>query len=81
LLIRLRSAPYSDLEGCRVVLLCVGQKPGETRLTLLKRNTEVFRVVVPAVLKNAPEAVLVVATCNIILLFRNRSYSNLGIVQ
>jgi L-lactate dehydrogenase len=55
---------YEDLAGCRVVVLCagVGQKPGETRLHLLQRNQEVFREVVPAVLKQAPEAVLVVAT-------------------
>jgi L-lactate dehydrogenase len=55
---------YKDLAGCRAVLLCagVGQKPGETRLHLLQRNAEVFREVVPAVLQQAPEAVLVVAT-------------------
>ena len=40
----------------------VGQKPGETRLHLLERNAAVFREVVPAILKEAPEAVLVVAT-------------------
>jgi L-lactate dehydrogenase len=55
---------YEDLAGCRVVVICagVGQKPGETRLQLLQRNAQVFREVVPAVLKQAPEAVLVVAT-------------------
>lgn len=40
----------------------VGQKPGETRLDLLRRNARVFHEVVPAVLNQAPEAVLVVAT-------------------
>jgi len=55
---------YEDLLGCRVVVLCagVGQKPGETRLQLLQRNAQVFREVVPAVLKQSPDAVLVVAT-------------------
>lgn len=55
---------YPDLKGCKVVVLCagVGQKPGETRLDLLKRNATVFREVVPTVLKHAPDAVLVVAT-------------------
>jgi L-lactate dehydrogenase len=59
-----QAGEYKDLAGCRVVVLCagVGQRPGETRLHLLQRNAEVFREVVPAVLKNAPEAVLVVAT-------------------
>ena len=60
----IRAGDYSDLAGCRVVVICagVGQKPGETRLQLLQRNASVFREVVPAVLKQAPEAVLVVAT-------------------
>jgi len=55
---------YDDLAGSSVVVICagVGQKPGETRLQLLQRNAAVFREVVPAVLKHAPGAVLVVAT-------------------
>ncbi len=59
-----RAGEYEDLAGCKVVVLCagVGQKPGETRLQLLQKNAQVFREVVPAVLKQAPEAVLVVAT-------------------
>jgi L-lactate dehydrogenase len=59
-----RAGGYQDLKGCRAVLLCagVGQKPGETRLHLLRRNAEVFSEVVPQVLAHAPEAVLVVAT-------------------
>jgi L-lactate dehydrogenase len=55
---------YAALEGCRVVIVAagVGQKPGETRLQLLGRNAEVFKQVIPSILKVAPEAVLVVAT-------------------
>src|SRR5436190_7725348 len=59
-----RSGEYADLAGCRAVVLCagVGQKPGETRLQLLQRNAAVFHEVVPAVLKHAPEAVIIVAS-------------------
>jgi len=55
---------YPDLAGARVVILTagVGQRPGDTRLQLLARNAAVFREIVPAVLDQAPEAVLVVAT-------------------
>ena len=62
--LEVRAGDYADLSGCRVVVLSagVGQKPGETRLHLLERNAQVFREIVPAVLKQAPEAVLVVAT-------------------
>lgn len=55
---------YADLGGCRAVVITAGvnQKPGETRLQLLERNAAVFRQVVPNILDNAPNAVLVVAT-------------------
>ncbi|HEX6985803.1 MAG TPA: L-lactate dehydrogenase, partial [Planctomycetaceae bacterium] len=61
--LEVRSGGYEDLAGSRVVVLCagVGQKPGETRLQLLRRNAAIFREVVPAVLENAPDAVLLVA--------------------
>jgi L-lactate dehydrogenase len=40
----------------------VAQKPGETRLQLLQRNAEVFRQIVPSVLREAPDAVLLVVS-------------------
>jgi L-lactate dehydrogenase len=60
----IRAGDYSNLTGCRAVVLCagVGQKPGETRLQLLKRNAAVFREVVPSVLKHAPDAAIIVAS-------------------
>jgi L-lactate dehydrogenase len=62
--LEVRAGDYADLTGCRVVILCagVGQKPDESRLHLLRRNASVFREVVPQILANAPDAVLVVAT-------------------
>ena len=62
--LEVQSGGYADLAGCKAVLLCagVGQKPGESRLQLLQRNAAVFREVVPAVLKHAPDAVVIVAT-------------------
>ncbi len=55
---------YTDLAGSRVVIITAGvsQKPGETRLQLLERNAAIFHQVIPAVLGNAPEAILLVAT-------------------
>lgn len=62
--LEIRAGNYEDLSGSQAVVLCagVGQKPGETRLQLLKRNAGVFREVVPSVLKHAPNAAIVVAT-------------------
>lgn len=55
---------YADLTGASVVILAAGvnQMPGETRLELLGRNAAIFREIVPQVLKNAPKAVIIVAT-------------------
>jgi L-lactate dehydrogenase len=59
-----RAGGYEDLKGSRAVIISagVGQKPGESRLDLLRRNAAVFAAVIPQVLKYTPEAVLVVAT-------------------
>ena len=59
-----RAGEYADLEGARVVVIAggVAQKPGETRLQLLQRNADVFRQIVPSVLRAAPDAVLLVVT-------------------
>ena len=51
-----RAGDYADLDGARVVVIAggVAQKPGETRLQLLQRNADVFRQIVPSVLRVAP---------------------------
>jgi L-lactate dehydrogenase len=55
---------YSDLAGACVVVIAAGvaQKPGEPRLQLLQRNAAVLGQVVPAIVRHAPEAVLVVVS-------------------
>ena len=55
---------YEQLTGSKVVIITagVGQKPGETRLELLGRNAAVFRQVIPSILKNAPDTILLVVT-------------------
>ncbi len=55
---------YDDLDGAGIVIIAAGvsQKPGETRLDLLKRNEAIFARILPPVLKAAPDAILLVAT-------------------
>lgn len=62
--VQIAAGGYADLAGADVVVLAAGvaQKPGETRLELLGRNIEVFRDIVPPVLRAAPDAILLVAT-------------------
>jgi L-lactate dehydrogenase len=62
--VQVSAGDYSDLKDARLVILTAGvsQKPGETRLDLLKRNAAVFKEVVPKILKHASDAILLVAT-------------------
>ena len=59
-----RAGDYSELEDAKLVILTAGvsQKPGESRLDLLARNVAVFAEIVPATLRAAPDAVLLVAS-------------------
>ena len=62
--VRLTAGDYTDLDEAAIVILACGvaQRPGETRLELLKRNAAVFEAVIPQVMKYAPEAVLLIAS-------------------
>lgn len=56
-----------DLDVCRdadVVVITAGakQRPGETRLDLAGRNTEIFRSLIPDLVRVAPDAVLLIVT-------------------
>jgi L-lactate dehydrogenase len=56
---------YDALEGAGVVMVAAGvpqKDASETRLALLKRNADVFRAVIPAILARAPGAVLLIAS-------------------
>lgn len=55
---------YAGLAGAGIVMIAAGaaQKPGETRLDLLRRNADVFADIVPRVLNAAPDAVLLIAS-------------------
>ncbi len=59
-----KAGDYDELSGCRLVVISAGvsQKPGESRLDLLKRNSDVFKEIIPNILDNARESVIVVAT-------------------
>ncbi len=61
---RVTAGGFDALAGADVVIIAAGvaQRPGETRLDLLKRNAEVFRAIIPPAVEAAPSAILVVAT-------------------
>lgn len=63
--LEIHEGDYSDLKGSQVVIIAAGvsqKDDDETRIQLLGRNAAVFRQIVPEILKNAPDAILLVAT-------------------
>ncbi len=55
---------YKDLAGAGLVIITAGvaQKPGETRLDLVRANTRVFRTVIEQICKYNTECILLVVT-------------------
>jgi len=55
---------YSDCAGAAVTVLAAGagQKPGETRLDLIKKNAAIWRTIIPEVVKHNPTGILLIAT-------------------
>ncbi|HZR33472.1 MAG TPA: L-lactate dehydrogenase [Terriglobales bacterium] len=55
---------YADCAGATVTVICAGtgQKPGETRLDLLQRNASIFAEIVPQVVRDNPQGILLIAT-------------------
>lgn len=62
--IKIYNGTYQDCSDASVVLICAGvnQKPGESRLELLKRNADVFKSIVPEVVQSGFDGIFVVAT-------------------
>jgi len=55
---------YPDCAGAAVTVITAGanQKPGETRLDLAAKNAEIFRQIVPKIVENNPQGIILVAT-------------------
>jgi L-lactate dehydrogenase len=61
---RVWAGDYADGAGAQVTVIAAGanQKPGETRLDLVKRNAGIFRQIVPQVAEHNPDGIILVAT-------------------
>lgn len=61
---RVWAGDYKDSAGAIVTVITAGaaQKPGETRLDLAARNVDIFRQIVPNIVENNPNGIILVAT-------------------
>lgn len=59
-----KSGNYNDIKDSRVVIIACGvsQKTGETRLDLLKKNSEIVKEIMPRIFKENKSAVVIMVT-------------------
>jgi L-lactate dehydrogenase len=60
---RISAGDYSDCRGASIVVITAGasQKPGETRLELVRRNTDIFKQIIPEIVKHNPGMLVIVS--------------------
>lgn len=61
---KIYAGDYGDCRDADIVVICAGvnQKPGESRMGLLERNTEVFRSIVSPVVRSGFGGIFLIAT-------------------
>lgn len=61
---KIYAGSYSDCKDADIVAICAGvaQKPGETRIDLLQRNTAVFRSIIAPVVESGFRGIFLIAT-------------------
>lgn len=61
---RITAGEYEDCHDADITVICAGvnQKPGESRLELLRRNADVFKTIVDPVVKSGFSGIFLVAT-------------------
>ena len=54
---------YSDCAGSAIIIFTAGrnQKPGETRLDLIKSNSAIVKQAIPEIVKSAPDSIILMA--------------------
>lgn len=62
--VRIWAGEYADCDGASITVIAAGanQKPGETRLDLVRRNTSILGEIVPRVAHANPDGIVIVAT-------------------
>ncbi len=61
---RVIAGDYKDCAGATITVVTAGsaQRPGETRLDLVQRNTQIFKQIIPNIVNNNPHGIILIAT-------------------
>jgi len=78
--VRIVAGDYDDIAGAAITVVSAGaaQKPGETRLDLVRKNDRIFAEMIPAIARANPDGIILVATNPVdVLAYRSIAYSGL----
>ncbi len=58
------AADFSGIKNSNIVVITAGakQSPGQSRLDLVQKNTDIFKSILPQITKYAPDAILLIVT-------------------
>lgn len=62
--VKVVAGDYANIKGSNLVVITagVGQKPGQSRLDLIKANVDLYSRIIPEIERHAPEAIFLVVT-------------------
>jgi L-lactate dehydrogenase len=62
--VEVSAVDYPEIAGSDLVVVTAGkgQKPGQSRLDLIRDNVELYKTIIPTVVEHAPEALLLIVT-------------------
>ena len=61
---KIYAGDYKDTQGAAITVVTAGsaQRPGETRLDLAQRNADIFKQIIPEIVKYNPNGLILIAT-------------------
>ncbi len=77
---KIKVGDYTDCKDADLIVIAAGvnQKPGETRIDLLKRNAAIFKGIIEEVMKNGFDGIFLIATNPVdIMTYLTQKYSNM----
>lgn len=62
--VKISVGSYEDCKNSDIIVITAGanQKPGETRIDLVKKNTDIFKGIIPEIVKYSPDSIILVVT-------------------
>jgi L-lactate dehydrogenase len=62
--VEIRAGDYPDIKNSDLVVITAGtkQKPGQSRIALVKDNVEIFKKIIPKIMRYAPESIMLIVS-------------------